>query len=140
MECGIVSETPKEHFLATQHGMNTQLASVGGMDGVAPDNPTFTTSLIQDKVKAAGVSTSGFTPPTKLGGLTLAPVGEEPKFPLRPVALTPLLYLTILQEVPLPLHLRSTSLRKAMPRSSGRTSYQSSCIAGCLRVFPVVSA
>ena len=74
------------------------------MDGVAPDKPTFTISLIQGEVKVAGVSTSIVTPPTKLGGLTPIPVGEEPISSFLP-AVIPLLDLTLLQEVPLPPHL-----------------------------------
>lgn len=74
------------------------------MDGVAPDKPTFAISLIQDEAKVAGVSTSIVTPPTKLGGLTPIPVGEEPRS-LFLLAVIPLLDSTVLQEVPLPPHL-----------------------------------
>lgn len=81
-ECGIVLETSKECFLVVRHGKNAQPASVDGVDGVAPDKPTFTISLIQGEVEVAGVSTSSFIPPTKLEGLTPVPVEEEPKSPL----------------------------------------------------------
>ena len=74
-------ETSKERFLVSRHGKNAKSVGVGGMDGVVLDKPTFTISLIRGEVEVAGVSTSGFTPTTKLEGLTPVPAGEEPKSP-----------------------------------------------------------
>jgi hypothetical protein len=81
-ECGIVLETSKERFLIVRHGKNPRPTSVDGVDGVTSDKPTFTISLIQGEVEVAGVSISSFVLPTKLEGLTLDPVEEEPKSPL----------------------------------------------------------
>jgi len=77
LECGIVLETPKERFLVVRHGKSVQPAGVDGVEGVAPDKPTFMISLIQGEVEVAGILTS-----TKLEGLTPVSVGEEPKSPL----------------------------------------------------------
>ena len=106
-ECGVVLETSKERFFVSRHRKGAQPVGAGGMDGVVSNKPTFTISLIRGEVEVASVSTPGFTPSTKLEGLTPVPVGEEPKSPLpapeqptkEPSPLEPLPPVSISQEL-----------------------------------------
>ena len=78
LECGVVLETSKERFLIVRHSKNAQPTRTDGVDGIVPDKPTFTISLIQGEVE---VTEDVPIPPTKPEELEPVPV-EEPKSPL----------------------------------------------------------